>query len=172
MLLRIYSTLNKDSFVHSFTNYIWLSFALCHVALVKEHILLPLVVVTSLTTNNLLWNHYRKKVRPPINLLFIVIRAHLKQNENNHLISTDYCPSVDNSKNVLKLIKNSLKFCLCSIEKKVGYQLKQHYNFISNNVKGKKASEKRLKLLEYLRNNINNNGFIFLLETHSSSNDE
>ena len=47
-----------------------------------------------------------------------------------------------------------------------------NYNFISNNVKGIKASEKRLKLFEYLRNNINNNGFIFLQETHSSSNDE
>ena len=47
-----------------------------------------------------------------------------------------------------------------------------NYNFISNNVKGIKASEKRLKLFEYLRNNINSNGFIFLQETHSSSNDE
>ena len=47
-----------------------------------------------------------------------------------------------------------------------------NYNFISNNVKGIKASEKRLKLLEYLKNNINNNGFIFLQETHSLSNDE
>ena len=40
------------------------------------------------------------------------------------------------------------------------------------NVKAIKASEKRLKLFEYLRNNINNNGFIVLRETHSSSNDE
>ena len=47
-----------------------------------------------------------------------------------------------------------------------------NYNFISNNVKGIKASEKRLKLFEYLKNNINGNGFIFLQETHSLSNDE
>ena len=47
-----------------------------------------------------------------------------------------------------------------------------NYNFISNNVKGIKASEKRLKLFEYLRNNINSNGFLFLQETQSSSNDE
>ena len=47
-----------------------------------------------------------------------------------------------------------------------------NYNFISNNVKGIKASEKRLKLFEYLKNNINNNGFIFLQETHLLSNDE
>ena len=47
-----------------------------------------------------------------------------------------------------------------------------NYNFISNNVKGVKASEKRLKLFEYLRNNFSNNGFIFLQETHSSSKDE
>ena len=47
-----------------------------------------------------------------------------------------------------------------------------NYNFISNNVKGIKASEKRLKLFEYLKNNINDNGFIFLQETHSLSNDE
>ena len=47
-----------------------------------------------------------------------------------------------------------------------------NYNFISNNVKGIKASEKQLKLLEYLKKNINDNGFIFLQETHSLSNDE
>ena len=47
-----------------------------------------------------------------------------------------------------------------------------NYNFISNNVKGIKASENLLKLFEYLKNNINDNGFIFLQETHSLSNDE
>ena len=47
-----------------------------------------------------------------------------------------------------------------------------NYSFISNNVNELKASEKRLKLFEYLRNNINNNGFMFLQETHSLSNDE
>ena len=47
-----------------------------------------------------------------------------------------------------------------------------NYNFISNNAKGIKASEKRLKLLEYLKNNINDNGFPFLQETHTLSNDE
>ena len=47
-----------------------------------------------------------------------------------------------------------------------------NYNFISNNAKGKKASERRLKLFQYVKNNINNDGFIFLQETHSSSNDE
>ena len=47
-----------------------------------------------------------------------------------------------------------------------------NYNFILNNVKGIKVSEKRLKFFEYLRNRINNNGFIFLQEIHSSSNDE
>ena len=47
-----------------------------------------------------------------------------------------------------------------------------NYNVISNNVKGIKASEKRLKVFEYLKNNINDNGFIFLQETHSLSNDE
>ena len=47
-----------------------------------------------------------------------------------------------------------------------------NYNFISNNFKGIKASEKRLKLYEYLKNNINDNGFIFLQETNSLSLDE
>ena len=47
-----------------------------------------------------------------------------------------------------------------------------NYNFISNNVKGIKASEKRLKLFAYPKNNINDNGIIFLQETHSLSNDE
>ena len=50
--------------------------------------------------------------------------------------------------------------------------MNSNYNFISNNVKGIKASEKRLKLFEYLRNNINNNGFVFLQETHSSLKDK
>ena len=50
--------------------------------------------------------------------------------------------------------------------------MKGNYNFISSNVKGIKTPEKRLKLFGYLRNNININGFIFLQETHSSSNDE
>ena len=44
-------------------------------------------------------------------------------------------------------------------------------NFVSNNVNGIKPSEKRLKLFEYLKNNINDNGFIFLQETHFLSND-
>ena len=47
-----------------------------------------------------------------------------------------------------------------------------NYNFISNNVNGIEASEKRLKLFEYLKNNINDNGFIFLRETYLLSNDE
>ena len=47
-----------------------------------------------------------------------------------------------------------------------------YYNFISNIDKGIKASEKRLILFEYLRNNINNRGFIFLQEIYSSSKDE
>ena len=47
-----------------------------------------------------------------------------------------------------------------------------NYNFISRNVKGIKASEKRLKLLEYLKDNINGNGIMFLQEAHSLSSDE
>ena len=47
-----------------------------------------------------------------------------------------------------------------------------NYNFISNNLNGRKASEKRLKLFAYPKNNINDNGIIFLQETHSLSNDE
>ena len=40
-------------------------------------------------------------------------------------------------------------------------------NFISNNVKGIHSSEKRLKIFEYLKNNIHHNGFVFPQETHS-----
>ena len=47
-----------------------------------------------------------------------------------------------------------------------------NYHFISNNIKRIKASEKRLKVSEYLKNNINDNGFTFLQETHSLSNVE
>ena len=45
--------------------------------------------------------------------------------------------------------------------------MNSNFNFISNNVKGIKDSEKRLKLFEYLSNHINDNGFVFLQETHS-----
>ena len=45
-------------------------------------------------------------------------------------------------------------------------------NFISNNVKGIRSSEKRLKIFEYLKNNIHHNGFVFLQETHSLIQDE
>ena len=41
-------------------------------------------------------------------------------------------------------------------------------NFLSNNIKGIKASEKRLKLFEYFRNLSTPVGFVFLQETHSS----
>ena len=50
--------------------------------------------------------------------------------------------------------------------------LKGDSNFILNNINVIKTSEKQLKLFEYIRNNINNNGFIFIQETHLSSNDE
>ena len=45
-------------------------------------------------------------------------------------------------------------------------------NFISNNVTGIRSSEKRLKIFEYLKNNINHNGFVFLQETPSLTQDE
>ena len=44
--------------------------------------------------------------------------------------------------------------------------------FISNNVKGIRSSEKRLKIFEYLKNNIHYNGFAFLQETHSLTKDD
>ena len=47
-----------------------------------------------------------------------------------------------------------------------------NYNFISNNVKRIQASKKRFKLFEYLKQNINFNGFISFQETHSSLNDK
>jgi len=46
------------------------------------------------------------------------------------------------------------------------------YCFVSNNVKGIKASAKRLKMFEYLNSKANKNGIIFLQETHSSIDDE
>ena len=45
-------------------------------------------------------------------------------------------------------------------------------NFIRNDVKGIQASKKRIKLFEYLKQNINFNGFIFFQETDSSLNDK
>ena len=45
-------------------------------------------------------------------------------------------------------------------------------NFIYNNVKGICSSEKRLKIFEYLKNNIHHNGFVFLQERHSLTQDQ
>ena len=40
--------------------------------------------------------------------------------------------------------------------------------FLSNSVNGLKSSKKRIKMFEYFREKISNNGIIFLQETHSS----
>ena len=45
-------------------------------------------------------------------------------------------------------------------------------NFISNNVKGIRSSEKRLNIFEYLKNKMHHNGIVFLQETHSLTQDE
>ena len=45
-------------------------------------------------------------------------------------------------------------------------------NFISDNVKGIRSSEKSLNIFKYLKNNIPHNGFVFLQETHSLTKDE
>ena len=47
-----------------------------------------------------------------------------------------------------------------------------NFNFISNNVKGIQDSKKRLKLFEYLQQNINFNDFILFQKSHYSLNDE
>ena len=45
-------------------------------------------------------------------------------------------------------------------------------SFISDNIKGIRSSEKRLKTFEYLKNNIHHNSFVFLQETHSLTQDK
>ena len=45
-------------------------------------------------------------------------------------------------------------------------------SFISNNVKGIQAISKWVKIVEYLKNYVTSNDFIFLQETHSSVKDE
>ena len=39
-------------------------------------------------------------------------------------------------------------------------------NFLSNNFNGLKSSKKRIKMFEYFREKISNNGIIFLQEAH------
>ena len=46
----------------------------------------------------------------------------------------------------------------------MGYNL----NFLSNNVNWLNSSKKRIKVFEYFREKIANNGILFLEETHSS----
>ena len=45
-------------------------------------------------------------------------------------------------------------------------------NFVSNNVKGPQATNKRLKFIKYFNDKIVSNGFLFLQETYSTVNDE
>ena len=44
--------------------------------------------------------------------------------------------------------------------------------FLSNNVKGLQSNKKRLKIIEYLKEKLDSNGFLFLQETHSTENNE
>ena len=50
--------------------------------------------------------------------------------------------------------------------------ISNYIQFISNNVKGLQSLEKRIKVFEYLKNCISNNGILFLQETHSIVFDE
>ena len=45
-------------------------------------------------------------------------------------------------------------------------------DFISNNMKGFKSTNKRLKLIKYFEDKIVSNGFLILKETHSTVNDK
>ena len=45
--------------------------------------------------------------------------------------------------------------------------INNYIKFISNNDKGLHSLEKRIKVLEYLKNCISHNGFMFLQEMHS-----
>ena len=45
--------------------------------------------------------------------------------------------------------------------------INNYIQFISNNVKGLQSREKRIKVFEYFKNCISNNGFMFLKETPS-----
>ena len=45
-------------------------------------------------------------------------------------------------------------------------------NFVFNNANGIPSSEKKLKIFEYLKNNIHHNGFVFRQETESLTQDE
>ena len=44
--------------------------------------------------------------------------------------------------------------------------------FITNNIKGIQNNPKRLSVVEYFENKLDNNGILFLQETHSTFNDE
>ena len=41
-------------------------------------------------------------------------------------------------------------------------------NFLFSNVNGLKSSKKRIKMFEYFRDKVSNNGITFLKETHST----
>ena len=50
--------------------------------------------------------------------------------------------------------------------------LSNNIRFVSNNVQGIQAFQKRIKFFEYLKEAIVSSGFIFLQETHSTIHDE
>ena len=50
--------------------------------------------------------------------------------------------------------------------------INNYIQFVSNNVKELQSLKKRIKVFEYLKNCISNNGFIFLQEAHYTVYDE
>ena len=68
---------------------------------------------------------------------------------------------------ILKSIKKFLISIIISLSVKIEGMSHTIGKFISNNVKGFRSSEKRLKIFEYLKSNIHHKGFVFLQEIHS-----
>ena len=61
---------------------------------------------------------------------------------------------------------------LLTVLSKYSMTSSNNLTFLTNNVKGLQSSKKRIKLTDYFRSKLSHNGFLFLLETHSTIKNE
>ena len=90
-----------------------------------------------------------------------------------HFLSYKNCSSLKINNKKVKVILLLYQFHIIKLHIiQINTMNSKQLIFLSNNVKGLQEGVKRTKVLEYLKNCVHSNGFVFLQETHSSITDE
>ena len=71
-------------------------------------------------------------------------------------------------KHIYILRDNVMCLVLVTVLSRYSMTSSNNLTFLTNNVKGLQSSKKTIKLIEYFRSKLNDNGFLFLQETHSA----